>query len=116
MAALAAAGVGAVINNRLDNEEPGQPSAEAIGAAARSAGLTYLHAPVAGMPDGVTVQKVAERLAAEAARGSPTVMFCRSGLRSAALWAMAERSRGADADALRAAAAGAGYDLSRVPL
>jgi len=29
---------------------------------------------------------------------------------------MAERSRGADADSLRHAAAAAGYDLSRVPL
>jgi len=29
---------------------------------------------------------------------------------------MAESGRGVDAEALRAAAAGAGYDLSRVPL
>ena len=56
--------------------------------------------------------KVADLLA----DGLPTVMFCRSGMRSAAAWAMAERLKGVDAEDLREAAAIAGYDLGRVPL
>ena len=50
------------------------------------------------------------------ADGVPTAMFCRSGMRSAATWAMAQRLDGADPYDLRAAAASAGYDLSRLPL
>jgi len=55
-------------------------------------------------------------VAALLADGLPTVMFCRSGMRSASAWAMAQRLSGTDADALRDAAAEAGYDLGRVPL
>lgn len=116
MRALAEAGVFTVINNRPDDEDPGQPSSDVIGAAARAAGLDYLHAPIWGLPDEPTIAVVAERLAADAARDGRTVLFCRSGMRSAAVWAMAERSRGADPADLRTAAAGAGYDLGRVPL
>lgn len=113
---LAAAGAGSIINNRPDDEEPGQPSSAEIEAAAVAAGLTYLHAPVRGLPDAATVSDVAERLRDDEARGAETVMFCRSGMRSAALWAMAKRLDDVEAEALRAAAAAAGYDLSRVPL
>jgi uncharacterized protein (TIGR01244 family) len=105
-------GLRRVVNNRPDHEEPGQPTGAEIRAAAEAAGLDYLDAPVRGMPDPDTVARVGEWLAAPA----PTLMFCRSGMRSAATWAMAERLRGADADELRAAALAAGYDLSRLPL
>ncbi|MDP3369960.1 MAG: TIGR01244 family sulfur transferase [Brevundimonas sp.] len=110
--ALAAAGVRRLISNRPDGEDPGQPSAAAMAAASRDAGLAFAWIPVSGLPDGAQVAAVADLLA----DGAPTVMFCRSGMRSTAAWAMAERSRGADANALRAAAAAAGHDLGRVPL
>jgi uncharacterized protein (TIGR01244 family) len=110
--ALADAGVRRIISNRPDGEDPGQPDAAEVEAAARAAGLAFAWIPVSGLPGPDQVSAVAELLA----DGLPTVMFCRSGMRSAAAWAMAERSRGADADALREAAAGAGYDLGRVPL
>ena len=112
MPALAASGVGRVISNRPDGEEPGQPPAAAMEAAARDAGLAFIWIPVSGLPGPDQVAAVAEALA----DGVPTVMFCRSGMRSAAAWAMAERLRGADAEDLREAAAAAGYDLGRVPL
>ena len=105
-------GLRRVINNRPDHEEPGQPTSAEIQAAAEAAGLDYVAAPVSGMPDPVTVARVGECLADQ----TPTLLFCRSGMRSAAIWAMAERARGADADALRVQAAAAGYDLSRLPL
>lgn len=113
VAALAAQlGLRRVINNRPDHEEPGQPTSAELRAAAEAAGLDYVEAPVSGMPDPVTTARVGECLADQ----TPTLLFCRSGMRSAAIWAMAERARGADADALRAQAAAAGYDLSRLPL
>lgn len=114
--ALADQGLTSIINNRPDGEEPVQPSSDAIEAAARIAGLCYLYAPVKGIPSDQTVAAVAERLKNDAANGGRTLMFCRSGMRSAAAWAMAQRLEGADADDLRAAAASAGYDLSRLPL
>lgn len=110
--ALAAAGVRRVISNRPDGEDPGQPPAAQIEAAARDAGLAFAWIPVSGLPGEGQASAVADLLADDV----PTVMFCRSGMRSAAVWAMAERMRGADADALRAAAAEAGYDLSGLPL
>ena len=110
--ALAASGVRRIISNRPDGEEPGQPSAAVMEAAARDAGLDFVWIPVSGLPGPEQVAAVAERLADD----TPTVMFCRSGMRSAAAWAMAERLRGTDAASLREAAAQAGYDLGRVPL
>ena len=109
---LAASGVRRIISNRPDGGEPGQPTAAAMEAAARAAGLSFAWIPVVGLPGPDQVAAAAALLA----DGAPTVMFCRSGMRSAAIWAMAERSRGGEADLLRAAAAGAGYDLGRVPL
>ena len=112
MPALAGSGFGRVISNRPDGEEPGQPSAATMEAAARDAGLGFVWIPVSGLPGSDQVAAVAATLA----DGVPTVMFCRSGMRSAAAWAMAQRLEGADADALRETAAAAGYDLGRVPL
>jgi uncharacterized protein (TIGR01244 family) len=109
---LAAAGVRRIISNRPDGEEPGQPTAAEMEQAARYSGMAFAWIPVSGLPDAAQVSAVGALLA----DGTPTVMFCRSGMRSAAAWAMAESARGADADALRAAAAEAGYDLGRVPL
>lgn len=112
MPTLAASGFGRVISNRPDGEEPDQPTAAVMEAAALEAGLTFAWIPVSGLPGPDQVAAVAALLA----DGVPTVMFCRSGMRSASAWAMSERLRGVDADTLRAAAAEAGYDLARVPL
>lgn len=110
--AAARLGVRKVVNNRPDHEEPGQPTSAEIGAAAESAGLAFLDAPVRGLPDPATVHRVGQFLE----DGEPTLLFCRSGMRSAVTWAMAERARGVPADDLREQALAAGYDLSRVPL
>ncbi len=110
---LAAAGIRRVVNNRPDGEEPGQPGSDQMADAARAAGLDYVYAPVSGMPGPEAVSAVAKCLADDV----PTVMYCRSGMRSAATWAMAMRSLGrADAETLHRAGASAGYDLSRIPL
>ena len=109
---LAAAGIRQIISNRPDGEDPGQPTAAEMETAARTAGLSFVWIPVSGMPEPSQTEAVSGALA----DGLPTVMFCRSGTRSAMVWAMSEGTRGTDADDLRAAAASAGYDLSRLPL
>ncbi|MET4683176.1 TIGR01244 family sulfur transferase [Brevundimonas faecalis] len=105
-------GLRRIVNNRPDREEPGQPTGEDVRAAAEAAGLDYVAAPVSGFPDEVAVARVHEALIDDA----PTLLFCRSGMRSAATWALAQRLRGVDAETLRAQAHAAGYDLSRLPL
>jgi uncharacterized protein (TIGR01244 family) len=50
VAEAARQGFRTVINNRPDDEEPGQPSSAEIEAAARAAGLAYFHIPVRGGP------------------------------------------------------------------
>ncbi len=109
---LAEAGVGRIVNNRPDGEEPDQPSAAEMQAAATAAGLDYRWIPISGMPSPAQAAAVAEALE----DGTPTVLFCRSGMRSSAAWAMAACAAGADPETVRAAAAAAGYDLSRLPL
>lgn len=106
VAAIKAAGFATVINNRPDGEEPGQPAAAAIAAAAQAAGLRYVEIPVAG---GFTTDDV-EAMAAALDDG-PALAFCRSGTRSCNLWALARAAGGDDPETLTAAAADAGYDL-----
>jgi uncharacterized protein (TIGR01244 family) len=105
--ALAAAGVRLIVNNRPDGEEFGQPSSAELEAAACAAGLDYRHIPVAGGFPAAQVEAMAEAL-----EQGPALAFCRSGNRSAYLWALAKASRGADAATLIAQAADAGYDLT----
>ena len=110
---IVAMGVRRVVNNRPDNEDPGQPSSAEIEVAVRAAGLDYIHAPIAGMPGPDTVHAVAAAIEAN----EPVLMYCRSGTRSTMAWALAMRALDrAEPDEIREAAANAGYDLSRLPL
>ncbi len=111
MTTVAAAGYKVVINNRPDNEEPGQPSHADMAAAARAAGLLYSHIPVgrAGL-DGTMIATMVAVLAA--ADKGPVLAFCRSGARSTMLWSVARAATGADVDVLMAEAARAGQDIS----
>lgn len=86
MAAAAALGVTLIVNNRPDGEEPGQPPAAQIEAAARAAGLDYAHIPIsAGFPE----DKVAAMRVALARAEGRVLLCCRSGTRSTYLWALA---------------------------
>ena len=98
-----------LINNRPDGEEPGQPTAAAMAAAADAAGLAYQHIPVYGAP---TADQVRAVQAAAAGSAGPVLAFCRSGTRSAVAWALGEMLNGRPIDELTAAGARAGYDLA----
>ncbi|RYY46525.1 MAG: TIGR01244 family phosphatase [Sphingomonadales bacterium] len=107
---LARAGFKAIVNNRPDEEEPGQPAGDAIRAAAQTLGLSYHAIPVTHA--GFSMPQVeAMRAAIEGADG-PVFAYCRSGTRSTNLWALAEASRGGDPETLIGKAAQAGYDIS----
>lgn len=110
IAAAAAQGFAAIVNNRPDDEELGQPTGAAMRAAAEAAGLSYTAIPVDHR--GMNREQVTAMAAVLDAATGPVLAFCRSGTRSANLWALAEASRGGDPDAIVAAAAGGRYDVA----
>lgn len=81
---IAADGFHAVICNRPDNEEPGQPTAGEIAAECEKAGIAFHHIPVSGMP--IAVDSVAEQRRIIDASGGPVLAYCRSGQRSLIIW------------------------------
>ncbi|MFZ5670564.1 MAG: TIGR01244 family sulfur transferase [Pseudomonadota bacterium] len=110
MAAAAAAGFRLVINNRPDGEVPDQPTSAQMEAAARAAGMDYVHIPVVGSPTPAQVE--ANRAAVEAAAG-PVLAFCRSGTRSIVTWSIGQAESGARGRGeLKRLGREAGYDLS----
>ena len=112
VAAAKEQGFTVIINNRPENEQPGQPAGAAIEAAVRAAGLDYVAIPIdhSGFSEG---QVAAMADALQKADG-PVLAFCRSGTRSTYLWALARHNLGDEGEALIAKAAGAGYDLSAI--
>lgn len=107
--ALKAQGFGAIICNRPDGETPDQPTFAEIAEAAREAGLEARHIPVSGgaFPD----EAVAAFGTALAELPGPVLAYCRSGTRSATLWALSQAGAKPAKEVLSATAA-AGYDLS----
>lgn len=108
LGSLAAQGFRAVISNRPDGEAGDQPANAALAAAARRAGLAYREVPVVS-------GKISDDDVAAFARAldeveGPVLAFCRTGTRSATLWALAEAQR-REPQAILATAAAAGYDL-----
>ncbi|MEZ5894147.1 MAG: TIGR01244 family sulfur transferase [Parvularculaceae bacterium] len=111
VAEAAAMGVTLIVNNRPDGEMIGQPASAEIEAAAKAAGLSYVHIPVDGRgisPSHISALKEALSMAPE----GKTLAFCRSGTRSTIVRAYLEAASGRDADAIIAEAAAAGYDIS----
>lgn len=110
--AAAAQGFRMVINNRPEQEEPGQTSGDEIREAARAAGLAYVAIPITH--GGFSLNQVEAMRDALAQAGGPVLAYCRSGTRSTFVWALARGLEGEDADTLAAKAAAAGYDISPI--
>ncbi len=110
VAELAARGIALIVNNRPDGEEPDQPAAVKIEAAAAAAGVGYRFIPVTQL----TPEAAEAMRAALAQAEGPVLAFCKSGTRSAYLWALARSLDGAEAETLVLGAAAAGYDLSPI--
>lgn len=110
--AAAAQGFKMIINNRPDQEEPGQLSGDAVRTAAEAAGLAYVAIPIS--PGGFSVDQVEAMRDALNDAGGPVLAFCRSGTRSTFVWALARGTEGDDAATLADKAAQAGYDISPI--
>ncbi len=89
---LAKQRVRSIVNNRFDDEVPGQPANADLARVAEEYGIEFVHFPVepkAIAPDQVEAYaKLCEELK------RPLVVFSRSGARSTKLWEMAEKLDG----------------------
>jgi len=110
IATAAAAGFTTIVNNRPDDEVPGQPAGAAIAAAASAAGLHYVAIPVDHY--GIDAAQIDATAAVLSAAAGPVLAYCRSGTRSATLWALAAATLGDDPDAIIAAAMRGGFALA----
>lgn len=110
--AIAEAGFTVLVNNRPDNEVPGQPSSEALAEAAAAQGLAYRHYPVTAQtfpgPDPDSLAEVFDP-----GQGA-TLAFCRSGTRSVNLW-LSSRDPAVLADEAEQVRR-LGYDISMLAL
>ena len=109
IADLAARGFKSIIGNRPENEAPDQPAWSSLVAEAERRGMSARQIPV--IPGQIGPDDVKQF--AEALRDLPTPIaaFCRTGTRSAMLWALANPD-GLNVDERIAAAAAQGYDLA----
>ena len=108
VAALAAEGVALIVNNRPDGEDPGQPRAAEIEAAAERAGIAYRHVPITRGIGPSDIEDMIEAL--EAAGDGQVLAFCRSGNRSSLVAALARRRQGRAVDEVVKCLTGAGGD------
>jgi len=111
--ALAQAGVRTIINNRPDGEDPGQLMAAEAKRLAEAHGIAYHHIPITA----ATLSRADVDAFAAAMRdaSAPVVAHCRSGTRSALLWALTRMREGANALSLIAEAAQHGIDIAGLP-
>lgn len=110
LAEIAALGFRGIVNNRPDDEEPGQPTGADMRAAADEAGLSYTAIPITH--SGFSHPQIDAM--AQAMADAPILAYCRSGTRSCNLWALAEAKGGGDPDAITEKGADAGYNLSGI--
>ena len=108
VASLAEQGVTVLVNNRPDGEEPGQPLAADIEAAAEAAGIAYRYVPIMRGIGPADVDAMQEAL--RDAEGGKLLAFCRSGTRSALALGLAKREQGASADDVHRCLTEAGFD------
>lgn len=109
MPAIADRGYGTIINNRPDAEVSPAHQSATLREAAERAGLEWRENPVANgamTEDNVTAQR---EMLAEAT--GPVLAYCRSGTRSATVWAIGE-AENRSAEAILGDASRGGYDLA----
>jgi uncharacterized protein (TIGR01244 family) len=92
VAAIKAAGFKSVICNRPDDEQPGQPSADSVKAAADAAGLGFRYIPV--VSGQITAENVEDQAEALDELEGPVFAYCRSGARCTNLYGLIQQSKG----------------------
>ena len=114
IAALAKGGVATIINNRPDNEEPGQLTAADAEAEAKKQGIDYRYLPIT--TGNITRAQVAEFEKLVLRSPKPILAHCRSGTRCYLMWAAARALFDRESPLkLVAQAAINGYDLRILP-
>lgn len=103
-------GFGTIISNRPDGEGSDQPTFEEIRDAAKKAGLKAVHVPVTA--GALTDDDVAAMQSAVTEADGRVLAFCRTGTRSATLWAINEGRNGTAVPIILEVGKTAGYDLS----
>ena len=108
-AALAAQGVTTIINNRPDGEQLGQISAAEGARLAAESGMGYRHIPIT--LQAITDADVSAFAGALTQATGPVHAHCRSGIRSATLWALSAVTTGTLGPAqAKSAIEAAGFD------
>ncbi|QMT32950.1 TIGR01244 family sulfur transferase [Conchiformibius steedae DSM 2580] len=100
-----------VICNRPDSEEEGQPDFETVKQWLETAGVeNIVYLPVTA--DTITDEQLREFQETIAQSPAPILAYCRSGTRSALMWALNQAKRGVEVNSLLRAADLAGIDLT----
>jgi uncharacterized protein (TIGR01244 family) len=107
VAELKARGVTLIINHRPDGEEPGQPLGAEIEDAATAAGIDYRAVPIIRGIGPADAEATREAIASASGK---TLLFCRSGTRSALAWALAQSDQGVSREEIEERLRGAGVD------
>lgn len=105
------AGFSLVVNNRPDGEEAGQTSSAEIEKACAELGLDYHYLPIDSR--GISPESI-QTLQSAISSHTKIFAYCRSGMRSAALHAIAQCALGENPQETIALAADAGFDLSHL--
>ena len=106
---IAAAGIKTIINNRPDGEAPLQPRSETLEKKAKELGRAYHQ--IAVTSGRMTQENVVEFAQTLNSAEKPILAFCRTGTRSATLWAVSQAGN-LPTDQILGTAQQAGYDLS----
>ena len=85
-------GFTAIVCNRPDGEDPGQPTSDSIRKACEQHGIDFHMIPVQG--HGVAPATVQQFLDVMKKADGPVLGYCRSGTRSAILWQIASQAQG----------------------
>ena len=112
LAALNVLGIRTIVCNRPDGEAPGQPTAQALSQAARQLDMTFVYLPVTPkmqIRDG-DPQQLSDALDSA---GGEVLAYCRTGKRSAAMWALSQRGK-LPANEIVRTAAQSGFDISNL--
>ena len=110
--AIADAGIKTIINNRPDNEEPGQLTQQQASERAEALGINYVYLPMAnGQPMPLSLvddfKKVLD------STQDPVLAHCRSGMRSSIIWGLGQiASKSLSVDEVIEAAQGANIPLA----
>ncbi len=107
--AIKAAGYVAIINNRPDAEIPPSHQSAAMRALAEAEGLKFYDIPVTHQ--GLNMGMVTDQRDVMDATEGPVLAYCASGTRCTIVWALGQAAL-MEPDAIIAAAAAHGYDIS----